>query len=133
MLGVNEFATPLWTSDHPVARKASIRDDHQSYMGLASPGIQVSLPVSPTYILLLFDREYFSRLRYLDGGRVSLSGKEVEQYNKLQLLQANRQVFSRSGDFGVATEMRREYPNAFALERPRVTANRGRRNTVVST
>jgi len=133
VLGVNESTTPLWTSDHPVVRKASIRDDHKSYMGLASPGIRVSLPVSPKYILLLFDGEYFSYLRYRDGGRVSLSGKEVEQYNQLQVLQANRQVFSQDGDFGLATELRREYPDAFTLERPRVTANRGRRNAVAST
>lgn len=133
MLGVNESTTPLCTSDHPVVREASIRDGHNSYLGLASPGIRVSLPVSPKYILLLCDRGYFSRLRSLDGGRVSLSGREVEQYNSLQVLQANRQVFSSRRDFGLATELKRKYPDQFTLERPRVTANRGRRNTAAST
>ncbi len=133
VLGVNESTTPLCTSDHPVVREASIRDGHNSYLGLASPGIRVSLPVSPKYILLLRDRGYFSRLRSLDGGRVSLSGREVEQYNSLQVLQANRQVFSSRRDFGLATELKRKYPDQFTLERPRVTANRGRRNTAAST
>jgi hypothetical protein len=99
LIAVNNTSLPFCTSDHPVVRRANIPDKRSGGLGLNSPGVELFMPVSPMYGLVLLERGYFKAHEKYDGGWLYVSHDEVQGFNRLQVEQSHRHVFSSTGDF----------------------------------
>lgn len=120
LLAVNETAVPLYTSDHPVVRRANLPDDQTGGIGISSPGVEFFLPVSPKYGLLILERTYFQQHEKYDNGLVVFAVENVEVFNRLQVEQCHRHIFCSSGDFTTAERVCRENPAVCDPERATV-------------
>ncbi|MBD1892785.1 DUF4238 domain-containing protein [Coleofasciculus sp. FACHB-SPT9] len=95
IIGVNPTAIPLCTSDNPV-----VINEYQNFgTGLTSVGVQIAYPISPKLIIILFEASFWKNLKSHDRKCFNLSEKWVRLYNKLQLTQCTRQVYSSTNDF----------------------------------
>jgi hypothetical protein len=77
-------------------------------LGWACPGIQVFFPLSPALALCICDPEEY---RALPNEIWTDDVEHVKLQNDLQLRHATRFVFSRSGDFSLASQVLDAYPD----------------------
>jgi hypothetical protein len=137
VIGVNETATPLITSDSPVVRRAHKSEEpfipradsgplykraidiaiESSRPGIESEGVEIIFPLSPDCVLIFLERSYFKTLEDKDGRRFALNDAKVDELNRLQVIQSYRQVYSRSDDFMFAHKVCREHPDACSRQR----------------
>jgi len=120
IVGLNGTSTPLWTSDHPVVRKAHMHDPLVGTSGLASPGIEIDFPLSPTMVLILAERTYHADIARLDGKTMALISDSVTYLNAQQAAQCYRHVYASNDDFGLLRRIRKERPDLFRPDRDRV-------------
>lgn len=130
--------TPFLMGDHPVVRFNDPNGEGRGKLGLASTGVQLYFPLSPTLALSLMCPTYLEMMidgigridRMLAGGlrdvgslraqrkeisiivEALLTGamtefrpENVEHFNSLQVLEAERYVFSIKNDFSMVREM----------------------------
>ena len=119
-VGVNGTGTPLWTSGHPVVRRAHVQHPLMGTSGLASPGIEIDLPLSPTIVLILAERTCHAPIAPLDGRVISLVPDTIVYLNALQASQCYRYVYAPSDDFALLQQLRQERPELFRPDRDRV-------------
>jgi hypothetical protein len=108
-IGVNHTGEPLYTSDHPIIMRSHA--DLPS-RGIASPGIEISFPLTPNYVLVLCDRAMFAPEAANDLTSIPLTLENVTYYNSGQVLQSNRQVYCPIPQFALAEQVCREHPEA---------------------
>ncbi|MHC5779185.1 DUF4238 domain-containing protein [Nostoc sp.] len=85
----------LWTSDNPIAIK-----QHEDFgTGLASHGVQVVYPISSKHLLIMFESNFWNKLKSYDRMSIPLSENDVKLYNKLQANQCYRQTYSSDKNF----------------------------------
>ncbi|HKQ07572.1 MAG TPA: DUF4238 domain-containing protein [Blastocatellia bacterium] len=140
LLGVNTSPIPLYTSDAPVAlwahkemepytpkpdtgpafSKAIDMVIESDRPGLETEGVEVYFPLNPHCALIILENEHFKNLQEWQGKRIPLNLAAVEAYNKLQVLESHRQVYSISDDFGLAEKTCAEHPEKCASDRERV-------------
>src|SRR4030095_1422050 len=92
MVADNRTSKLLYASDHPII-KQSMADV------LGGPnrkfyGKRMFYPITPTKGILILDREYYKALEQLDGGVYVLSESDIATFNREQVIQSNRQVYS---------------------------------------
>ncbi|OYD99459.1 hypothetical protein CDG77_00775 [Nostoc sp. 'Peltigera membranacea cyanobiont' 213] len=93
--GVNSTSIPLWTSDNPIAIKP-----HEDFgTGVASHGVQVVYPISSKHLLIMFESNFWNKLKNYDGMSIPLSENDVKLYNKIQANQCYRQTYSSEKNF----------------------------------
>lgn len=130
--------TPFFMGDHPVVRFNDPNAEGRGKLGLASTGVQIYFPLSPTLALSLMCPSYLDMMidgiqridqmlagRLGDAGSLRAQRKEisvivealltgtmtevrpenVEHFNSLQVLEAERYVFSIRNDFSMVREM----------------------------
>jgi hypothetical protein len=129
---------PFLLSDNPLARQNMIDRPLRGNLGLATPGIEIYLPLSPTRALAMWCPTLTALVHRgalsLAGGRPSgdvadpegvvamsdslLSGKpvqyslaNVENFNALQVAWSERYIFSSLNDFELAQAMLGAHPN----------------------
>ncbi|MGB3308269.1 MAG: DUF4238 domain-containing protein [Nodosilinea sp.] len=95
LFGVNSTPIPLWTSDNPIV----IKPCKDFGTGLASHGVQVIFPISPKHLLIMFESNFWSKHKGLDGMSAKLSEEDVKSYNKLQAQQCHRQTYASKKNF----------------------------------
>jgi hypothetical protein len=98
----NRTSKLLYTSDQPV-----IKQTMSSVLGSGDRkyySLRMFYPIMPTKGILIFDREYYKALEQFDGQVYVLSEADIATYNKQQVIQSNRQVYSLDGDFTIAKE-----------------------------
>ena len=119
LAGVNDRDTPLWTSDHPVVTRSLVEssDDLRTRM-LLSAGKRL-FALSPRYMLILLHREFAASLEDRQGAIISLTQKQVDEYNMLLLRQCTKHVYSPTDDFAMAEAFRKLYPEACNPKRRR--------------
>lgn len=71
------------------------------YMGLAQYGGELTIPLSPSLALSIYDRAYFKDKVELDGTFVEASNEEVQRQNFLRYMYATQHVFSYKNDFSL--------------------------------
>jgi hypothetical protein len=120
LLGINRTGTPLYTSDNPAARFAHLTDPVTSYSGPGAAGIEVAFPLTPSHVLILFDRYIFRYYEESEGQRLTLDAGRVEHYNAMQVVESQRWVFSPTNDFTVAERVCSERPELRDPQRKRV-------------
>jgi hypothetical protein len=121
VLFVNETESPFTTSDHPVTRYNMLpgRPGRGGRLGLASPGIELNLPISPRLGLTLYDQRVYGTLPTTS---FIIDAEEVAHDRWLQLEQSFRHVFSATSDtFARELVMLRQNPSVGQLRRQRVS------------
>jgi hypothetical protein len=117
----NDTSLTFYTSDQPIVKNGHIKDDFYSNEGYGSLGFEICFPLSPQYILILYDREYFNNSEYLDGMVSNIQAIEnVAFYNSLQDGLSYRQIFSKENDFEIVNKIVLESPSSFNLDRKRI-------------
>lgn len=81
------------TSDHPV-HKLSGSDEIEHGLGLLSPHLELFFPLTPRYALAINDPLHHTRNQLSSFNFRRVGRNYVEEYNRLQVIRANRQVFS---------------------------------------
>lgn len=104
----------FFTSDNPVVKKG-----HGERSGLASRGVEIVFPITKYLILIMRDKEFFSRDRDLHNHFTEVDNSFVEYVNSLQVIHSYRYVFSNDGDFALATKMINDYPELRKINRDR--------------
>ena len=110
LFGVNKTSQDLWLSDHPVVRKAVIKQRRSSGRGLLSPGVRVHFPISPKLELLICDPTFYEEAQILDGTVIETTEEDILRSNLLQVEHAYRFVFGRNSNFGAARELCNRIP-----------------------
>ena len=93
---INETEQPFITSDHPVVLYNQFLEPRKTYgsnVGLASKGLEIFLPLSPKFTLVLFDKDV-----YRVGTRNKTSIKadslaDITALNLLQYINANKNIY----------------------------------------
>lgn len=101
----NATGQPFYTSGHPIACLA-----HGRPAGATSPGVVVVYPLSPVYLLAMYDRPYFTVLAGHDGRGAALDRAGVDLFNERQVLGGGRWVFCNEDRFEQAAEVCRRHP-----------------------
>lgn len=117
-------AAHFFTSDHPFVKRPHIVDPLRGTDGIACEGIEIMFPISPRYLLALFERSYFSDVSAGDGSSVKISDSEgVLYFNQFQVHQSSRFVFARHDDFSQVEEILESMPIYGESNRKRVATN----------
>lgn len=117
----NNTNLPFLTSDNPIAKKANIFDKYRSYGGFASKGIEIIFPINPKYLLVFCEREFFKELDKIENQKLIITNPEaIEYYNLLEIIDSNRQMFSRENIFQNISVLKEQFPEAFNNNRKRV-------------
>lgn len=95
LFGVNSTSISLCTSDNPIVIKP-----HEDFgTGLASHGVQVVYPISSKHLLIMFESNFWNKLKSYDRMSITMSENDVKLYNKLQANQCYRQTYSSDKNF----------------------------------
>lgn len=117
----NNTNQPFFTSDNPIAKIANIKNEHISYDGYASEGVEIIFPLNSKYLLVLFEREYFKYLEKIENSKLTITDIEnVNFYNSLEIIRSYRQVFSNNDGFKIIPELKKVNPESFKMNRKRI-------------
>ena len=119
IFGENFTSHDLYTSDTPVVMRSHSPHPHMG-IGIGSYGIEIAFPLTPRYILSIYDRKAFPKFERIEERTIPLISGHVEYYNSLQVLQSYRSIYSRSGDFLSAVEICAEHPEVCTPDRIRI-------------
>ncbi len=115
LIGINDTAQPLYTSDHPV-----VKHRHQKFSGYSSEGIEIAYPLDKKILIILRERNYFQKYIDLDSKLFPLTFEDIRYYNGLQVFHSNRLVFCSEDKFGLAGEICQNYPEVCSEEKNRI-------------
>lgn len=112
MMFANAIATNIWlfeisegknfyTSDFPLVVEPHAKDARPMFMGLAQYGGELTYPLSPSLMLVSYDRAFFKDLENEDCSFKIVDAKEVRRQNMLRYFYANRHLFSYNKDFSL--------------------------------
>jgi len=110
MYGINLHDTSFVTSDNPVVRFGKRLHRAIPCDGLDSPAMRLLFPISPRLIIIMYDRQHFSELASWDGGLDFVTEEAVGVYNRLQLKQCSRHIYSANSEFEFASTFCRKNP-----------------------
>ncbi|MBQ3262808.1 MAG: DUF4238 domain-containing protein [Oscillospiraceae bacterium] len=106
MLAINKTDEKFYTSDCPIGTYGHIKDPLLPMNGLASEGVEVFFPLSPNVILIMVDGVYHYQYLLYDRKYVEITERaNVDFYNSLLAMQANRLIISSDGDFSLIKRM----------------------------
>lgn len=91
----------FYTSDFPIVVEPHVKNVRPMYMGLAQYGGELTYPLSPDLMLVVFDREYFKEKEEYDCTFSIAVDKEIRRQNMLRYFYAKRHVFSSKKDFSL--------------------------------
>lgn len=72
LIGNNDTKSPLYTSDNPLVSRG-----HYGGTGLATVGIEIAFPLTPKYVLLLYERTAFQHRLGQDCQTITLNPDRV--------------------------------------------------------
>lgn len=134
VLGATNTRRPFLISDNPLTRQNLLEGEFRGNLGLAVPGVEVYLPLSPTRALAMWcptlTRPIIVRAEELRTGGSGLvardealvnalltgrplqySNENVDNLNSLQIVQSERYVFSCTNDFSLAERLVGSFPH----------------------
>lgn len=120
IVGRNQTNQALYTSDHPVVRRANCFAGDQPLLGIRDPGLEFAFPLDNTHILILRDRVFFKEWRRYDGQSLDLTIDQVADFNRLQVQKSSRRVYCSCNDFDLARHICASEPEIRDPHRSRV-------------
>jgi hypothetical protein len=115
LIGVNSTDQLFFTSDNPV-----VMAPHLESSGYSSEGIEVVFPINSKLILIMLEKKYFRHKLNLERTLVPLTREYVLDYNRLQVLQSSRFIYSQSDDFALVEEICNTNPDVCSNNRERL-------------
>lgn len=116
----NDLLMPLYTSDSPVYHHPHVKHWAFGGAGLAAPGVEIGIPLSPKYVLALFERTYFEpAFKCPEGSVQPLEPDGVKFYNFHQIWASRRHIYCSQDQFEHVREFEAKNTEAFNVERPR--------------
>ena len=115
LIGVNSTDQLFFTSDNPV-----VMAPHLESSGYSSEGIEVVFPINSKLILIMLEKKYFRHNLNLERTLVPLTREYVLDYNRLQVLQSSRFIYSESDDFALVEEICNTNPDVCSNNRERL-------------
>lgn len=91
----------FYTSDFPIVVQPHVKNARPMYMGLAQYGGELTYPLSPSLVLVVFDRAYFKEKIEYDCTFSIADDKEIRRQNMLRYFYAKRNIFSSKKDFSL--------------------------------
>lgn len=91
----------FYTSDFPIIVEPHVNNARPMYMGLAQYGGELTYPLSPSLMLVVFDKVYFKEKEEYDCTFLMADDKEIRHQNLLRYFYAKRHVFSSKKDFSL--------------------------------
>ena len=108
---VNKTDQPFYTSDNPVCTIPHKFDQFISHSGFASEGVEVVFPITPNLLLAMYEETWHSDT-YVDRSFIPLDDKYiVDFYNKVQVMNSHREIYSQKKNFELAEKVCVEYPH----------------------
>jgi hypothetical protein len=122
LLGVNHTDMAYLTSDSPVIQISHVSDALGPVCGVASEGSEIAWPLSPSHILLLYERSHHQHLEQVENRVLDIrdAHKHVLPYNQRQVTQSFRQIYSADGQFRPALELLQKNQSLRDVHRSRV-------------
>jgi hypothetical protein len=115
----NPTNRPLLTSDSPIIRVPHVINERAPCTGIASDGIEIFFPLSPSTGLCLLEKHFHEERQPLAMKSIQLTDENVEYYNGLQVLQCDRQLFSCDDNFHGVHDVLMRRPDAKDPKRQR--------------
>ena len=100
------------TSDNPVVRYPHFKKEEYSFSGILSFGSEIAYPLTPKFLLLFLEKEYFSNV--IRRNKLIFRTKDsdiIKFYNLLQFKDSNKQLYSLNNDFNIIHEIENIYPD----------------------
>lgn len=116
LVGINETDQPLYTSDHPVQ---IVPFGKKGGAGLNSPGVKIIFPITPKYLLLIYEKSVHTHLIAKEGQRVVINQNDITAANLFQVSDSYRQVFCSQDSFSLVNKMLQKNPEIFTPDRKR--------------
>ena len=89
----------LYSSDFPIVVNPYVPNIKPICMGLAQYGGELTMPLSPSLSISIYDRKYFKDKEELDSCFIIANDEEILRRNWRIYLYAKRHVFSLKNDF----------------------------------
>ena len=122
IIGVNQTGQNLFTSDAPMTIRSELANPARGGTGYASRGVEIAMPLSSRFMLMLFERSWFApRLPDKDGDVVGLHPEVVKHFNSRQVFESHRQIFCQDDQFELARDLVAKYPELCEAGRSRFT------------
>ena len=110
---------PFWTSDNPIIRYNPHKSELVGNLGLKSSGIQLHIPISPWFAILICDPFEYAHV----DPETTAEPPNIDFINSGQVLISRQYVFSVDDDFYLAQEMLNKNPDISNPNRPRIIVN----------
>ncbi len=123
MIGINDTGQSLYTSDHPV-----VKHRHKKFSGYSSEGIEIVYPLDKRILIILRERNHFSKYTGLDSQLFPLTFEDIHYYNGLQVFHSNRLVFCSEDKFELAREICQNSPEVCSEEKNRIEVKQVKTN-----
>ena len=117
LIGENRTSQPMYISDAPVIRYSHARPYQGS--GFQTPGVEILLPLSSKYILIMLERAHFQQPPQMDGRVLPLDEDRVFYYNCSQVRDSRRQIYCEEDKFDTAREFLADRPEYGEPDRSR--------------
>ena len=91
----------FYTSDFPIVVSPHVENVRPKFMGLAQYGGELTMPLSPSLTLSIYDRAYFKEKEDWDGCFVEANEKEIRRQNLLRYMYGTQHVFSYKNNFSL--------------------------------
>lgn len=114
----NEF----YTSDFPIAIEPHDKNSRSIYCGLIQYGGEVTMPLSPSLSVSIYDHRYFKDKKGIDGCFIEADPKEVRRLNLIRYFYASRHVFSLKNDFSIVESFYKLNGNKHLFMKPNLKA-----------
>ncbi len=105
----NKTGIPFYTSDNPVVNIPHRHDTIRSYGGLNSEGIEIAFPLSPYLLLAMYDYKVYEVIPDRTFMVIDKE-KDIEYYNRAQVVSSNRFLYSIDNNFDLANEFCKRNP-----------------------
>ncbi len=103
LIADNQTSQPFFTSDAPVIRHPHDINPFYGTFGFGSKGVEILLPLTSRFLLILLERSWFTPiLKETDGAVLHLKPEEVTYYNELQVYESYRQIYCQDDQFELA-------------------------------
>ena len=91
--------TPVfYTSHFPIVVSSHVPNARPLCLGLTQYGAELSFPISPNIVLVIWEKDYFKEKASTDGNIVVATDKDIRKFNWMRYLYAE-QVYSHTNDF----------------------------------
>ncbi len=124
ILLVNRTNHAFFTSDNPISLIENKKHPNLLGSGLKSDGIEISFPVSPDLLLVMFDKKHFEKIANRDRRIRTINNPNIIKHYNLYTIGGNSScVFSNSNSFSFVDEILKVNPSAFDYSDVVVTWN----------